>query len=254
MSLRADAITFSWPGQASLLRDLDIEVPAGELVALVGANGSGKSTLLRVLAGLLVPHSGRIRIAGEDLGTLGPRDRARRLAFLPQRVRPLYPMTVREMVRLARHPWGDSNQAAIEGALEQCDVDDLAGRRFDELSGGERQRVLLASVLAQGGDVLLLDEPTAALDLPHAVSVFARLREQLQATRCALVVTHDLNLAAAWADRILLLHDGGVLARGAPAEVLRQETLDTALGPGIEVIRHPDTGAPRVLPTSRGQR
>jgi iron complex transport system ATP-binding protein len=251
MSLRAASVSFAWPGQTELLRDVSLELARGELLALVGANGSGKSTLLRVLAGLLEPRSGEVSLSGEGLGALGPRERARRLAFLPQRVRPLYPMTVREMVELARHPWGDAGTAAIEVALEQCDVADLAKRRFDELSGGERQRVLLAGVLAQGGDVLLLDEPTAALDLPHAVSVFARLRDQLEDSRGALVVTHDLNLAAAWADRILLLHAGGILAQGAPADVLRQDVLDRALGPGAEVIRHPETGAPCVLPASR---
>jgi iron complex transport system ATP-binding protein len=251
MSLSAESISFAWPGQPDLLRDVHLDVAGGELVALVGANGSGKSTLLRILAGLLEPASGRVRLSGDDLDSLGPRDRARRLAFLPQRVRPLYPMTVRELVGLARHPWADADEAAIDAALEQCDVGQLAGRRFDELSGGERQRVLLAGVLAQGGEVLLLDEPTAALDLPHAVSVFARLRDQLLEARGALVVTHDLNLAAAWADRILLLHDGGIIAQGTPAEVLRQDILDRALGPGAEVIRHPETGAPRVLPASR---
>jgi iron complex transport system ATP-binding protein len=160
-------------------------------------------------------------------------------------------MTVREMVGLARHPWGDAESGEVDRALEQCDVVDLAERRFDELSGGERQRVLLAGALAQGGRVLLLDEPTAALDLPHAVSVFARLREQLGTERCALVVTHDLNLAAAWADRILLLHEGGILAEGPPVDVLTQEALDRALGEGAEVIAHPLTGAPRVLPSGR---
>ena len=150
MSHRADGISFAWPGQDALLDGVSIEVQSGELVALVGANGTGKSTLLRILAGLLVPHAGTVHIAGNGLDVLGPRERARLLAFLPQRVRPLYPMSVREMVQLARHPWGDANHAAIDAALEQCDVADLAGRRFDELSGGERQRVLLASVLAQG--------------------------------------------------------------------------------------------------------
>jgi iron complex transport system ATP-binding protein len=129
-------------------------------------------------------------------------------------------------------------------------VTDLAGRRFDELSGGERQRVLLAGALAQGGRFLLLDEPTAALDLPHAVSVLGRLREQIGTGRAALVVTHDLNLAAAFADRILLLHDGAILADGRPGEVLTQENLDRALGEGAEVIRHPQTGGPRVLPST----
>lgn len=251
MTLRAQAIAFAWPGQARLLDGVDIHVDRGEFVALVGANGSGKSTLLRILAGLLEPGGGRVELDGQALDELPPRERAQALAFLPQQVRPLYPLSVREMVELARHPWGSRDPAAIDLALEQCDVAALAGRRFDELSGGERQRVLLAGALAQGGKVLLLDEPTAALDLPHAVSVFARLREQLQPDRSALVVTHDLNLAAAWADRILLLHAGGLLAEGSPVEVLRQDILDRALGEGAEVIAHPGTGAPRVLPVSR---
>lgn len=251
MSLRADSLAFAWPGQPDLLRDVSFELAGGELLALVGANGSGKSTLLRILAGLLEAKGGRVLLGGTDLDALSPGERARKLAFLPQEVRPLYPMTVREMVELARHPWGDAKRSVVDDALDQCDVMDLASRRFDELSGGERQRVLLAGALAQGGELLLLDEPTAALDLPHAVSVFERLRDQLQGTRSALVVTHDLNLAATFADRILLLHETGILAEGTPAEVLRQDHLDRALGEGAEVIRHPATGAPRVLPSSR---
>jgi iron complex transport system ATP-binding protein len=164
-------------------------------------------------------------------------------------------MSVRRMVELARHPWkGHHNRAdadAVEEALRNCDALDLADRMFGELSGGERQRVLLAGALAQGGSVLLLDEPTAALDLPHAVSIFERLHEQLKPGRCALVVTHDLNLAAAWADRILLLHEGGIIADGAPRDVFRQETIDLALGSGVEVIAHPVTSEPRMLPRGR---
>lgn len=254
MSLRASGIRFAWPGRDMLLDGVELAVEPGELVALVGANGSGKSTLLRILAGLLPAAAGTIQLAGVDLSTLSGLEQARLRSFLPQEVRPLYSLTARRMVELARHPRaGEGDGAkAVEEALAHCDAHEFAGQPFDELSGGERQRVLLAGALAQGGRVLLLDEPTAALDLPHAVSVFARLREQLSVERCALVVTHDLNLAAAWADRVVLLHAGRVLASGPPTAVLRQEILDRALGAGIEVVDHPLHGGPRVLP--RGPR
>jgi len=255
MSLAATGISFAWPGQGTLLDGVGLSVADGEFLALVGANGSGKSTLLRILAGLLVPAAGTVELGGEEISALAADERARSLSFLPQSVRPLYPMSVRRMVELARHPWcghhGQPDSDVVEEALRHCDALDLADRMFAELSGGERQRVLLAGALAQGGSVLLLDEPTAALDLPHAVSIFERLRGQLEPGRCALVVTHDLNLAAAWADRVLLLHGGGIIADGAPGEVFRQEVLDRALGSGIEVIKHPRTGEPRVLPRGR---
>ena len=255
MSLVATGISFAWPGQTNLLNRVGVSVADGELLALVGANGSGKSTLLRILAGLLLPAEGTVELDGEELPGLDADRRARSLSFLPQSVRPLYPMSVRRMVELARHPWsghrGPSDSDVVQEALRHCDALDLADRLFSELSGGERQRVLLAGALAQGGSVLLLDEPTAALDLPHAVSIFERLRGQLGPGRCALVVTHDLNLAAAWADRILLLHDGAIIADGAPDAVFRQDALDLALGSGVEVIEHPRTGEPRVLPRGR---
>jgi len=255
MSLVATQISFAWPGQSNLLDGIGLSIADGELLALVGANGSGKSTLLRILAGLLAPAAGRVELDGEEISRLASDQRARSLSFLPQQLRPLYPMSVRRMVELARHPWNGRQDRpdadVVQEALGHCDALDLADRMFGELSGGERQRVLLAGALAQGGSVLLLDEPTAALDLPHAVSIFERLREQLEPGRCALVVTHDLNLAAAWADRILLLHGGGIIADGTPGEVFRQETLDLALGSGVEVIAHPGTSEPRVLPRGR---
>ncbi|RKZ14032.1 hemin ABC transporter ATP-binding protein [bacterium] len=250
MMLEATALRFAWPGQPQLLDGVELHLGDGELVALVGANGSGKSTLLRILAGLLRADSGAVQLGGSDLEGLDEGARARLRSYLPQHVRPLYSMSARRMVELARHPWPDrgTDPAIIDDALRQCDVFDLADRPFGELSGGEGQRVLLAGALAQGGKLLLLDEPTAALDLPHCVAVFSSLRAQLNEGRSALVATHDLNLAAAWADRVLLLHDGKVLANGAPVDVLRQDILDRALGPGIEVIVHPHHGGPRVLP------
>jgi iron complex transport system ATP-binding protein len=252
MILRAREIGFAWPGRPDLLAGVDLDLAEGELVALVGANGSGKSTLLRILAGLLAPASGSVTLADRPLSEWGATERAGALAFLPQRVRPLYPLTVRRMVELAR-PDG-AGGLNLDEALACCDVRPLSDRLFSELSGGERQRVLLAGALAQSGRVLLLDEPTAALDLPHAVSVLARLREQLGAGRAALVVTHDLNLAGAWSDRVLLLHEGRIAAAGPAAEVFRQELLERAIGEGIEVVAHPHTGQPLIVPSLRERR
>ncbi len=252
-----EAVGFAYEATTSWrLEDLDLDLECGQLLALLGANGSGKSTLLRLMAGLLPPSTGRVRLEGTDLARWRREERARRIAFLPQRVRALYRCRAREVVELARHPhqvsgWNGgqrADQEAIDRALDEADARALADRDFDTLSGGERQRVLLAAALAQGGEVLLLDEPTAALDLPHQVDIFRLLRSRARQGRAVAVATHDWNLAAATADRVLVIEAGRPVAIGTPAEVIRPETVGKLLGPSVWIGAHPLESTPCVLP------
>lgn len=256
LRLQVEAVSFGYEAGREVLDRVEMEVGRGEFVAMIGANGSGKSTVLRIAAALRRPWHGRVRWAGRDVSAWPAAERAREIAILPQSVQPVYRLRARQVVELGRHPhrtgaWsslGRDDREAVEAALAVCDATELAERDFDDLSGGERQRVLLASALAQGGRLLLLDEPTAALDLAHQVAAFAQLRVLAREGRAVLVATHDLNLAATFADRLVLLARGRVHASGAPAEVLTAANVESALGVGLWVGEHPATGVPCVLP------
>lgn len=252
-------VAFSYPRGARVLNGVDVEVAPRRTVVLVGANGSGKSTLLRLAAGLRAPERGRVRLDDEALHAMDARARARAVAFLPQDVRPVHALSAREVVALGRHPhrasaWSGESAAdrdAIDAALELCDARSLQARSFDTLSGGERQRVLIAGAVAQAGRLLVLDEPTSALDLPHQIAVFELLRARAREGVAVLLATHDLNLAAAFADHVVLLDAGRVVAQGPPAEVLCDTVLGPVLGAGTWIGAHPVTGGPCVLPLPR---
>jgi len=231
-------------GAAPVLRGIDLELSGGGVVAILGPNGAGKSTLLRVLAGLLAPSAGEVRLDGTTLSTLSRAAIARRIAVVPQSFELLFPFTVREIVALGRTAhlgWLGSpsatDRAAVDRALAELDLDSFAERRIDTLSGGERQRAVLAMALAQEADVLLLDEPTVHLDPAHQRGTLLLIRELARARTLAVAaVLHDLNLAAALADRVVLLQDGRTVAEGSAAEVLRQEALDAVFGKGLRVL------------------
>jgi iron complex transport system ATP-binding protein len=195
-----------------------------------------------------------VELDGTPLGTIPHRRRARLLAYLPQQVTPLYDLSVAELVESGRYPWSgpwrgadSGGDHAVRRALDATDTAHLARRDFGSLSGGERQRCLVAAVLAQEPQWLLLDEPTASLDLHHAVGVFRVLRRTAREGRGVLAVTHDLNLAGLFADRIVLLAGGRKLAEGPVDRVLCREVLAPAYGE-LVVVRHPGTGRPAVLP------
>jgi iron complex transport system ATP-binding protein len=232
-----------------VVRDVSATVERGEWVALIGPNGAGKTTLLRALAGL-VPYAGTIHIGGEDAGALARAQLARRLALLPQT--PLVPddMSVADYVLLGRTPHvgyfgseGVEDVAAVVAALEQLDLLVFARRRLGSLSGGERQRALLARALAQDAPTLLLDEPTAALDLGRQQQVL-ELVDELRAERSLTVVAamHDLTLAAQFADRLLLLDGGEVVASGPPPDVLTPELVALHYGAAVRVVGDPEHG------------
>lgn len=261
--LRGRGLAFSHPqAERPAVREVSLAVSPGRLLAVVGPNGAGKTTLLRLLAGSLRPQAGHVRLDERPLGEFTARQRARALAVVPQSESSPFPVTVREMVTMGRYahlgPWeraGGRDGSVVERALERCAVASFAERRLDELSGGELQRARIARALAQEAPVLLLDEPTAGLDLRYRMELFHLLRELRADGLAVLVVTHDLNLAARFADRLLFLDLGRVRAEGAPAEVLSCEMLEEVYGWPLRLVGHPgpgrDTGAPQTIPLWR---
>jgi iron complex transport system ATP-binding protein len=251
-AVRADGL-YLRRGRRTVLDDVSLDVFSGELVAVVGPNGSGKSTLLRVLAGDLRPDVGHAAIDGVDAHRGRARDQARRRAVLTQQQQLAFGFLVEDVVAMGRAPWAGSSQAYdnaahVQHALRCVAATHLKGRPVTELSGGEAARVHLARVLAQDTPVLLLDEPTAALDLGQQHQVLLALRRQADAGRAVLVVLHDLAAAAAHADRVVVLHQGRVVAEGPPAVVLTADRVGAVYDADVVVVRHPTTGAPVPLP------
>lgn len=240
-------------GGRTVLRDVSLRVHAGELVAVVGPNGAGKSTIVGLLAGDLSARSGTVTVAGRPVRAWRLAELALRRAVLPQQTTVAFPFTVAQVVAMGRAPWADTplseqDDAETAAAMADTEVTDLAHRRFAELSGGERARVALARVLAQRTDILLLDEPTAALDLRHQDLVLRLAADRAASGGAVLIVLHDLNLAAAYAHRVALIADGHLAAHGTPTEVLTASRLSAVYQRDIEVVEHPRTGAPLVLP------
>jgi iron complex transport system ATP-binding protein len=249
-----DAAGFGYGGHP-VLADVALRVAPGELLALVGPNGAGKSTLLRLVAGLLAPTAGTVRVFGVDPARAERRGLARRLAVVPQAYHLAFPYRAGEVVLLGRTAHAGAlaldsaaDREAARRAMARCDVLDLADRRFDQLSGGEQRRVLLAQALAQDAELILLDEPTAALDPAHAIALFEALVAERAAGRTAVVVTHDLNLAARYASRAVLLDRGRVAGEGPPAEVLATPAARAAFGVALHVGTVPGADVPFVVP------
>jgi iron complex transport system ATP-binding protein len=242
-----------------VLRNVSLDVGAGEVVALVGPNGAGKSTLVRAVSGVVPVTDGTIRIDGVDVLRLRSSERARLMAVVPQAVHLPEAFSVAEIVMMGRTPhlplWGGEGKrdcAAAWEAMRRTAVEALAERRVDELSGGERQRAVIARALAQEPRVLLLDEATAHLDLKHQVAVLELVQSLAHAHGLAVLATlHDLNHAALYADRVALLAGGELRAVGAPAEVLTSAHLTAAYDLSVSVIAHPTYGTPLVLPDGR---
>lgn len=235
-------------GGCAVLDGVDLALDPGRFLCLLGPNGAGKSTLARALCGLLPPGAGAsVQVDEERLEQLGSRARAQRIGFLPQEVEPGFSFRVDETVELgARVAQPRPDHASIFSALAAVDAEHLAERRLDALSGGERRRVLLASVLAQEPRYLVLDEPTAMLDLEQQVGLFEVLRTRCEAGLGVLVVTHDLNLAAQWADDLVLLDRGRIAAQGRPHEVLTAEALTPVFGSRFRLLNA--DGRPVVVP------
>ena len=244
-------------GKHSLLKALDVQVRAGECVAVVGPNGAGKTTLFRLLAGELEPSAGTIQFNGRELTRWPVAQLARMRAVLPQSSTLQFSFTVQEVVAMGRMPHATGRKiddGIVQDVMQVCDVRKLAQRAYTALSGGERQRVQLARVLAQvwqpvadGERLLLLDEPTSALDIAHQIELMQVVRQVCAADIAVLVILHDLNLAARFADRILMLHDGSLIAAGTPEQVLQPDLIECVFNVKTQVIRHPLYGCPLVV-------
>jgi len=252
--LEARDLSFGYE-DVDLVRDVTLDVGAGEMVAVAGPNGAGKSTLVRLLAGDLAPTSGRVVLNGIPLTQTPVGDLAIQRSYLGQQLPIEIPFTVRQVVAMGRYPHrdqpgnsSDADSKAIDDAIEITDIEHLADRAFTTLSGGEAQRAHVARVLAQQTPVTVLDEPTAALDIAHQQLVLRSLRRVAATGGAVIAVLHDLNLGAAFADRLVLLSGGMVAASGPPGEVLVEETLSRVYDHPIRVIEHPFRKAPLVLP------
>jgi iron complex transport system ATP-binding protein len=253
--LAADAIAYGY-GQSPVLSDVSLALAPGELVGLIGPNGAGKTTLVRCLAGVIAPHAGRVLLDGTALAARSRHERARAIAFVPQDPRVEFPFTALEVVLMGRGPYLNGlgfatarDLALARGALELLELGAFEGRVLDALSGGERQRVFLARALVQEPRVLLLDEPTTHLDLRHQASILEVVRGRVREHGvAALAVLHDLNLAAAACDRLVLLSGGRIAAAGDADAVLTHEHLLASFGARVRVGRFDPTEQPVVLP------
>jgi len=246
-------VCFRYAGEW-VLEDFSLEIGAGEIVGLIGPNGSGKTTLLKLLAGLLHPQEGVVMLHDEDLASRSPRQIARQIAVVHQESQILFPFTVVELVLMGRFPhlvgWGWESPEDLRiacSAMEAMDVLHVANRTFQELSGGERQRVMIARALAQQPKILLLDEPTAFLDISHQMDIYAVLKRlNGEGGVTVVLVSHDLNLASQYSDQLVLLHEGRVFRVGSPSHVVTTEHIRTVYGCDVLIDRHPVAGTPRV--------
>ncbi|GLV76285.1 ABC transporter ATP-binding protein [Streptomyces hygroscopicus] len=255
--LAARGITVGYGGRA-VIDNLDVTIPSGLITTIIGPNGCGKSTLLRTLTRLLKPAKGAVVLDGEDIAGLRTRDVAKKLGLLPQA--PVAPegLTVADLVAKGRHPhqswlrqWSSDDAGVVERALAMTGVSDLAGRPVDSLSGGQRQRVWISMALAQGTDLLLLDEPTTYLDLAHAIDVLDLVDDLHEAGRTVVMVLHDLNLATRYSDNLIVMRAGSILAQGHPRDVITAELLDEAFGLRATVIDDPVGDRPLIVPIGR---
>jgi iron complex transport system ATP-binding protein len=256
--LAADGVRLAY-GDHVVVDDLDLELTDGSFTAIVGPNGCGKSTLLRALGRLLRPTSGTVLLDGRAITSTSTREVAKVLGLLPQT--PLAPegLTVADLVARGRHPhqswlrqWSADDEAVVTEALTWTDMADLADAPVDALSGGQRQRAWISMALAQGTDLLLLDEPTTYLDLAHQVDVLELVgRLHAERGRTVVVVLHDLNLAARYAQRLVAMKDGVLVAAGTPEEVLTEQLLADVFELEARVVPDPVTGTPMVVPVRR---
>ncbi|MEX2584099.1 MAG: ABC transporter ATP-binding protein [Gemmatimonadota bacterium] len=261
----ARALTFRYGRDSSPVVDaVDVTVEPLRCTALLGPNGSGKSTLLRLLVRTLEAERGEIELGGRPLSSWSRRELALAVGVVPQNEEINFPLSVRELVSMGRYPHlgalrpvGPRDRAAVDAAMQRCDVGRFADRDFNTLSGGERQRARVARALAQEPKALVLDEPTLALDVRHEMEIFELVRDLSRSGVTVLLVTHNLNLAARYADALILLEEGRIAAAGAPADVLRRDLLERVYDWPIQTSRFagpgPDVGSVQVTPLARGE-
>ncbi|WP_045857169.1 heme ABC transporter ATP-binding protein [Teredinibacter purpureus] len=245
-------------GTFSLLREACLQLEHNEVVAIVGPNGAGKSTLLKTISGDLHTHQGDILFHGAPLRALPPNERAKKIAVLPQHSELNFPFSVTEVVALGRIPHAtglNSDTAIVRDAMKALDITHLRERLYPQLSGGEKQRVQLARVLAQLWQtdtserrLLLLDEPTAHIDIGHQQQLMSEIKTFAQQNVAILLVLHDINLAIQYADRLIAMHSGNIIASGRPENIITQPLIDQLFGNRVKVLTHPNDHKPIVLP------
>lgn len=248
-------------GQHIIIEDLNVTFPKGKVTAIVGPNGCGKSTLLNALSRVHLPSSGGILLDGQDIHRLPSRSVARKLALLPQETSAPDGITVSELIRFGRHPhqglfkqWQQDDRSAIEFALQAASLETFGDRLLDTLSGGQRQRAWIALSIAQETPLLLLDEPTSALDLGHQIEVFDLIQSLAKAGKTIVMVVHDLAMAARYADHLIAMKDGQIVAQGNPKEVITAEILDQLYEIQCDLIEDPTTGTPILINVRRSKR
>ena len=255
-ALDLERVNYSYsPEKPAVLHDVSLTVQDGSLVALLGPNGSGKTTLMRVATGVVKPSSGRVLLDGKPLARMSRKEVARRLSVVPQQLYMPFSFTVWEMVAMGRTPYTSglsplkaNDRRAVESAMDATDTSYLAERLFTELSGGERQRVVIAMALAQEPQILLLDEPTTHLDLEHQIEVLELLKHLNRTSGLTVLAsTHDLNMAALYFDRLVLMHDGRLVADGSPDEVLNSSNIRQVFQADVEIMHHPTAARPYII-------
>lgn len=259
--LQTAHLSLAYSGQV-IIEDLEFVVPPGQMTILIGPNGCGKSTLLKGLARLLKPQQGQVLLDGHAIATLPTRALAQQLGILPQGPTAPSGLTVRDLVCQGRYPyqnwwqsWSAADEARVTDALQKTETDAIATRPLDTLSGGQRQRAWIAMVLAQDTDILLLDEPTTFLDWAHQIEILdllANLNRQEQ--RTIALVLHDLNQAARYAEHLVVMHSGQIVAQGAPAAIMTETLIETVFNLPCKMIRDPVTGSPLCIPLGRTRR
>ncbi|WP_247046556.1 ABC transporter ATP-binding protein [Arthrobacter rhizosphaerae] len=253
--LRAENLTLGYDGP-DIIRDLSLDVPSGQVTTIIGPNGCGKSTLLRALGRLITPRSGQVTLDGVALPQLSSQHIATCLSILPQTPTAPSGLTVADLVSRGRHPrqkwyqqFSAGDQAAVEAALVETDLADLADTPLEDLSGGQRQRAWISMTLAQDSGILLLDEPTTYLDLAHQVDVLELVRRLNRRNgRTVVMVLHDISLAARYSDNMVVMKDGGIVASGAPQEVVTARLLQEVFGLNAHIVTEPTAGRPHVIP------
>jgi len=262
-ALEAKGIEFGYKGEEQLLKGVELFAETGEILGIIGPNGSGKTTLLNILAWTIKPDRGTVTALGKPVDEMSARERARTMALVPQEPKVAFPFTVLEIALMGRAPYlgrweleGKADTLAASEALEKTGLSALKNRRFHELSGGERQRVMIAKALSQSPSILLLDEPTAFLDLKHQVDIYGLVRDlAAEKGMAVVVVSHDVNLSAAYCDRVAVLSRGKIARCGPPPEVLEPGLLQEVYGVKVGTVTHPDRGdTPLIFPISGGGR
>lgn len=251
--IEASDLSFSF-GDEAVLESVSLEVTDGELVGLIGPNGAGKTTFLRLVSGVLDPNQGTVSVGGSLVQSLSPAEIGQRVAVVPQQTELSFDFSVRDVITMGRNPYQGrferlhaADRELVEQAMVRTETAHLADRPFSGISGGERKRVLIARAIAQNTPALLVDEPTASLDINHQISVFELLRDLIDDGKTILAAVHDLDLAARYCDRLVLLSDGTIKASGPAADVLKPKRLKHAYGIDTSIETNPITQTPMVV-------